>query len=68
MSRVGARRQGERVVPRATGVTDGALMRGVRFFGGGMRTSSVIMSLRERHIRFVDTVRVTDGDNIVVEF
>jgi fructose-1,6-bisphosphatase II / sedoheptulose-1,7-bisphosphatase len=52
----------------ATGVTDGALMRGVRFFGGGLRTSSVIMSLRERHIRFVDTVRVTDGDNIVVEF
>jgi fructose-1,6-bisphosphatase class II len=52
----------------ATGVTDGALMRGVRFFGGGLRTSSVIMSLRERHIRFVDTVRVTDGENVVVEF
>jgi fructose-1,6-bisphosphatase/sedoheptulose 1,7-bisphosphatase-like protein len=43
-------------------------MRGVRFFGGGLRTSSVIMSLRERHIRFVDTVRVTDGENVVVEF
>ena len=30
-------------------------MRGVRFFGGGLRTSSLIMSLRERLIRFVDT-------------
>src|SRR5439155_385518 len=26
----------------ATGVTDGTLMRGVRFFGGGIRTSSVL--------------------------
>ncbi len=52
----------------ATGVTDGALMRGVRFFGGGYRTSSIIMSLRERHIRFVDTVRLEDGHDVVVEF
>ena len=52
----------------ATGVTDGAFMRGVRFFGGGIRTSSVIMSHRERHIRFIDTVRVEDGSDVVVEF
>ena len=52
----------------ATGVTDGTFLRGVRFFGGGSRTSSVIMSLRERHIRFIDTVRVDDGGNVVVEF
>jgi fructose-1,6-bisphosphatase/sedoheptulose 1,7-bisphosphatase-like protein len=52
----------------ATGVTDGALMRGVRFFGGGLRTSSIIMSHRERHIRFVDTVRLEDDQNVVVEF
>src|ERR671935_519682 len=36
----------------ATGVTDGSFMRGVRFFGGGFRTSSVIMSLHQRMIRF----------------
>ena len=52
----------------ATGVTEGALLRGVRFFGGGLRTSSVIMSLRERHIRFIDTVRVEQGSDVVVEF
>jgi fructose-1,6-bisphosphatase class II len=52
----------------ATGVTDGSFMRGVRFFGGGMRTSSLIMSLRERMIRFADTVRLEDGGDVVVEF
>src|SRR5919204_1077379 len=34
---------GERIIFAATGVTDGTLMRGVRFFGDGIRTSSVIM-------------------------
>jgi fructose-1,6-bisphosphatase class II len=52
----------------ATGVTDGSFMRGVRFFGGGVRTSSIIMSLRERVIRFADTVRLEDGGDVVVEF
>jgi fructose-1,6-bisphosphatase class II len=52
----------------ATGVTDGAFMRGVRFFGGGCRTSSILMSYRERHIRFVDTVHVDEGSDVVVEF
>ena len=52
----------------ATGVTDGSFMRGVRFFGGGHRTSSVVMSLRERLIRFADTVRLEDESDVVVEF
>jgi fructose-1,6-bisphosphatase class II len=52
----------------ATGVTDGSFMRGVRFFGGGLRTSSIIMSLRQRMIRFADTVRLEDDKDVVVEF
>jgi fructose-1,6-bisphosphatase II len=52
----------------ATGVTDGSFMHGVRFFGGGIRTSSIIMSLRERQIRFADTVRLEGGADTVVEF
>ena len=59
---------GPEIIFVATGVTDGAFMRGVRFFGGGLRTSSLLMSLRERHIRFVDTVRVEEGKDLVVEF
>jgi fructose-1,6-bisphosphatase class II len=52
----------------ATGVTDGSFMRGVRFFGGGYRTSSVIMSLRHRMIRFADTVYLEGREDVVVEF
>ena len=59
---------GSNILFVATGVTDGVFMRGVRFFGGGVRTSSLLMSLRERHIRFVDTVRLEEGSDAVVEF
>jgi fructose-1,6-bisphosphatase class II len=52
----------------ATGVTDGSFMRGVRYFGGGVRTSSLVMSLRERMIRFADSVRLEGGADVVVEF
>jgi fructose-1,6-bisphosphatase II / sedoheptulose-1,7-bisphosphatase len=52
----------------ASGVTDGNLLRGVRFFGHGARTSSLIMSLYERIIRFVDTVRLDGAPDVVVEF
>src|SRR5271165_5647879 len=37
---------GKQLIFAATGVTDGALLKGVRFFGEGTRTSSVIMTLR----------------------
>ena len=40
----------------ATGVTDGELLRGVRYFPGGSRTSSVAMDCRTRTVHFVDTV------------
>jgi fructose-1,6-bisphosphatase class II len=52
----------------ATGVTDGNLLRGVRFFGHGSRTTSMVMALRERTIRFVDTVRLDGSPDVVVEF
>jgi fructose-1,6-bisphosphatase II len=51
---------GNWIVFVATGVTDGALMKGVRFFGGGARTHSLVMGLQSRTIRFVDTVHVLD--------
>ncbi|MBI2222078.1 MAG: class II fructose-bisphosphatase [Acidobacteria bacterium] len=53
---------GESIIFAATGVTDGTLMKGVRFFGDGTRTSSVIMQSNPQHIRFIDTIHVTDHD------
>jgi fructose-1,6-bisphosphatase II len=48
----------------ATGVTDGTLMKGVRFFGHGIRTSSIVMQSAPHLIRFIDTIHVrrTDDD------
>jgi fructose-1,6-bisphosphatase II len=54
---------GERVVFCASGVTDGELLRGVRFFGGGARTHSLLMSYREGLVRFIDTVHMWDYHN-----
>ncbi|MGD9764044.1 MAG: class II fructose-bisphosphatase [Candidatus Binatia bacterium] len=52
----------------ACGVTDGNLLRGVRFFGHGCRTSSVVMSSSERMIRFIDSVALDGHPETVVEF
>jgi fructose-1,6-bisphosphatase II / sedoheptulose-1,7-bisphosphatase len=49
---------GDSVIFAATGVTDGALMRGVRFFGDGVRTSSVVMQTNPHRIRFIDSIHV----------
>jgi fructose-1,6-bisphosphatase II len=54
---------GENVVFCATGVTDGELLRGVRFFGGGARTHSLVMSYKRGHVRFLDTVHMWDYRN-----
>jgi fructose-1,6-bisphosphatase II len=53
---------GEHLVFAATGVTDGDLLQGVRFFGGGARTHSLVMAYQTKHVRFVDTVHMFDRD------
>jgi fructose-1,6-bisphosphatase class II len=47
---------GENIFFAATGVTDGELLRGVRFFGSGTRCSTLFMSSSQQIIRFVDTI------------
>jgi fructose-1,6-bisphosphatase class II len=47
---------GENIYFAATGVTDGELLRGVRFFGSGTRCSTLFMSSAQEIIRFVDTI------------
>jgi fructose-1,6-bisphosphatase II len=51
---------GENLVFAATGVTKGDLLEGVRFFGGGARTHSLVMAYQTKTVRFVDTVRMFD--------
>ena len=49
---------GTNIVFAATGVTDGTLMKGVRFFGDGIRTTSLIMQTHPHRIRFIDSIHV----------
>ena len=59
---------GNQMVFAATGVTDGSLMKGVRFFGEGIRTSSVIMTLRTGKVRFIDSIHLEKGTEVKVRF
>ena len=60
---------GNKIIFAATGVTDGTILRGVRFFGTGMRTSSIIMATEgTKRVRFVDTVHIEGGPDTVVRF
>lgn len=49
---------GEQIVFVAAGVTEGALLHGVRFFGDGCRTHTLAMTYASRQVRFVDTVHM----------
>src|SRR5687768_6661289 len=59
---------GDEVIFAATGVTDGTLMRGVRFFGDGTRTSSVIMQNDPHQIRFIDSIHPTPSKDVKIRF
>ncbi len=55
----------ENIIFSATGVTSGDLLKGVTFFGGGSRTSSLVMTAKTRQVRFIDTVHMADGPQVV---
>ena len=59
---------GKKIVFAATGVTEGALMKGVRFFGDGIRTTSLIMQTDPHRIRFIDSIQVTEATTTRIRF
>ena len=59
---------GENLIFAATGVTDGTLLKGVRFFGDGVRTHSLIMQSKPARIRFIDTIHVEQTRMVRVRF
>ena len=60
--------RGSNIIFSATGVTTGDLLQGVRFFGEGSRTHSLVMSTTPRYVRFVDTIHVREGDDVKIRF
>ncbi|HEX7708280.1 MAG TPA: class II fructose-bisphosphatase [Thermoanaerobaculia bacterium] len=57
---------GDDIIFVASGVTDGDLLRGIRFFGGGIRVNSLFMSLKTNTIRFVDTIYREEGSDLAI--
>jgi len=59
---------GKQIVFAATGVTDGALLKPVRFFGEGTRTSSIILTLQTGKVRFIDSIHLEKKPDVKVRF
>jgi fructose-1,6-bisphosphatase class II len=59
---------GRHIIFACTGVTDGNILRGVRFFGDGIRTHSLVMNLEERQVRFIDSVHLERRPDVKVRF
>jgi len=59
---------GKQIIFTATGVTEGPIMKGVRFFGDGVRTSSVVMTLNTGKVRFIESIHLSQKTDVQVRF
>ena len=56
---------GETVLFAGCGITPGTLMDGVRYFSGGARTQSLVISSQSKTARFVDTVHLWEEPKVI---
>ncbi|HEY6922967.1 MAG TPA: fructose-bisphosphatase class II family protein, partial [Steroidobacteraceae bacterium] len=59
---------GKEIIFAATGVTEGSLLKGVRFFGDGVRVNSLVMTLGTRSVRFIDSIHISKRADVEVRF
>jgi len=59
---------GKEIIFAATGVTEGSLLKGVRFFGDGVRVHSLVMTLATRSVRFIDSIHISKRGDVEVRF
>jgi fructose-1,6-bisphosphatase II len=59
---------GKTLVFAASGVTDGNLLRGVRFTGDGAHTQSIIMTSTPARVRFIETTHLDNRPDVKVRF
>jgi fructose-1,6-bisphosphatase II / sedoheptulose-1,7-bisphosphatase len=59
---------GKSIIFAAAGVTDGALLRGVRFFGDGTRTHTLVMTTVPHQVRFIDTIHAKNDPHVKIRF
>src|SRR5512134_1408726 len=59
---------GKGVIFAAAGVTEGPLLKAVRFFRDGIRTECLVMTTEPHQVRFIDTIHAEDRPDIVIRF
>jgi fructose-1,6-bisphosphatase class II len=59
---------GRNVIFAAAGVTEGSLLKGVRFFGDGVRTHTLLMMTVPHQVRFIDTIHAKDDPGVKIRF
>jgi len=59
---------GRSLVFAACGVTDGNLLRGVRFTGDGVHTQSIVMTSSTPKVRFIETTHLENKPDVKVRF
>jgi fructose-1,6-bisphosphatase II len=57
---------GHEIIFAASGVTEGSLLKGVRFFGYGVRVNSLVMTCDTRSMRFVDSIHMSKRPGVKV--
>jgi fructose-1,6-bisphosphatase/sedoheptulose 1,7-bisphosphatase-like protein len=59
---------GRNIIFAAAGVTDGTLLRAVRFFRDGIRTECLVMTTEPHQVRFIDTIHAEARPDVVIRF
>ena len=59
--------KGDEVIFAATAITQGDLLNGVRYFGGGARTHSLVMRASTGTVRFVDAIHKFDKKPMLIK-
>jgi fructose-1,6-bisphosphatase II len=59
---------GKGVIFAAAGITEGPLLKAVRFFRDGIRTECLVMTAEPHQVRFIDTIHAESGPDIVIRF
>jgi len=59
---------GRGMIFAAAGITEGPLLKAVRFFRDGIRTECLVMTTEPHQVRFIDTIHAEDGPDVVIRF
>jgi fructose-1,6-bisphosphatase class II len=59
---------GRNIIFAAGGVTEGPLLKAVRFFRDGVRTECLVMTTEPHQVRFIDTIHAEDRPDVLIRF